>query len=182
MNKSILLAACVAGLIAGAAPALAATYRVADKFAIGGDGKWDYPSIDSTAQRLYLSRATHVVIVDTQTGRIAGDVPDTPGVHGIALAPGAGSRLCQRRKIRSGEGLRPEDARRDRHDSDRIEARCHRVRADDEAGIRLQRPQQQRHRHRRVEQQGGCHHSPSGSARGRPRGWRGEGVREYGEH
>jgi YVTN family beta-propeller protein len=90
MNKSILLAACVAGLIAGAAPALAATYRVADKFPIGGDGKWDYPSIDSTAQRLYLSRATHVVIVDTQTGHIAGDIPDTPGVHGIALAPALG--------------------------------------------------------------------------------------------
>jgi YVTN family beta-propeller protein len=87
MNKSILLATCVAGLIAGAAPAPAATYRVADKFPVGGDGKWDNPSIDSTAQRLYLSRATHVVIVDTQTGHIAGDIPDTPGVHGIALAP-----------------------------------------------------------------------------------------------
>jgi YVTN family beta-propeller protein len=90
MNKSILLAACLAGLVAGTAPVGAASYRVADKFPIGGDGKWDYPGIDSTAQRLYLSRATHVVIVDTQTGQVAGDIPDTPGVHGIAVAPALG--------------------------------------------------------------------------------------------
>ena len=59
-------------------------------FPIGGDGKWDYPSVDSATQRLYLSRGTHVVIVDTQTGHIAGDIADTPGVHGIALAPELG--------------------------------------------------------------------------------------------
>jgi YVTN family beta-propeller protein len=100
MTKSILPAASVACLIAGAALAgfalagaalaPAAPYRVADKFPIGGDGKWDYPSVDSTAQRLYLSRGTHVVIVDARTGHIAGDIADTPGVHGIALAPALG--------------------------------------------------------------------------------------------
>jgi len=90
MNNSVLFAACVAGLVVGGTPALAAPYRVADKLPLGGDGKWDNPSIDSTTQRLYLSRATHVVIVDTQTGHIAGDIADTPGVHGIALAPELG--------------------------------------------------------------------------------------------
>jgi YVTN family beta-propeller protein len=95
MKKSTLLAACIAALLVGAAPADAghadaASYRVADRFPIGGDGKWDYLSIDSSSQRLYLSRGTHVVIVDTQTGHIAGDIPDTPGVHGIALAPQLG--------------------------------------------------------------------------------------------
>src|ERR1700733_14609555 len=105
MNNSIPLRICIAALLATAAPptavpasaapsdaahASALPYRVADRFPIGGDGKWDYPSVDSTTQRLYLSRATHVVIVDTQTGRIAGDIPDTPGVHGIALAPALG--------------------------------------------------------------------------------------------
>lgn len=95
MNKSILLTACIATLLAVASPEGSArmdapSYRVADRFPIGGDGKWDYPSVDSTTQRLYLSRGTHVVIVDTQTGRIAGDIPDTPGVHGIALAPELG--------------------------------------------------------------------------------------------
>jgi YVTN family beta-propeller protein len=87
MKESILLAACVATLIAGAADAATASYRIADKLAIGGDGKWDFPSVDSAAERLYLSRATHVVVVDTRTGQITGDIADTPGVHGIALAP-----------------------------------------------------------------------------------------------
>jgi YVTN family beta-propeller protein len=90
MNKPILLAACIAALVANAADASAASYRVADTFPIGGDGKWDYPSVDTAAQRLYLSRGTHVVIVDTQTGHVAGDIADTPGVHGIALAPELG--------------------------------------------------------------------------------------------
>jgi hypothetical protein len=95
MNNSILLTVCLAALLARAAPAGAGhvdapSYRVTDRFPIGGDGKWDYPSVDSTTQRLYLSRATHVIIVDTQTGHIAGDIPDTPGVHGIALAPELG--------------------------------------------------------------------------------------------
>jgi YVTN family beta-propeller protein len=89
MNKSMLLAACLAALGA-AVPAGAAGYRVADKFAVGGDGKWDYPSVDPATQRLYLSRGTHVIIVDTQTGQVAGDIADTPGVHGIALAPAVG--------------------------------------------------------------------------------------------
>jgi len=95
MNKSILLAACFGALAAAPMPAGAAhvdapSYRVADKFPIGGDGKWDYPSVDSTAQRLYLSRGAHVIVVDTQTGHIAGDIAGTPGVHGIALAPALG--------------------------------------------------------------------------------------------
>jgi YVTN family beta-propeller protein len=95
MSKSILLAACLGGLLAGtapggASPAGTASYRVAEKFPIGGDGKWDYPSVDSSTQRLYLSRGTHVIIVDTQSGHIAGDIADTPGVHGIALAPALG--------------------------------------------------------------------------------------------
>jgi YVTN family beta-propeller protein len=90
MNKPILLTACIAALLASTADAGAASYRVADRFPVGGDGKWDYPSLDSATQRLYLSRGTHVVIVDTQTGHIAGYIADTPGVHGIALAPELG--------------------------------------------------------------------------------------------
>src|SRR3984885_14955451 len=105
MNNSIPLRICIAALLATAAPptavpasaapsdaahASALPYRVADRFPIGGDGKWDYPSVDSATQRLYLSRATHVVVVDTQTGHVAGDIPDTPGVHGIAPAPELG--------------------------------------------------------------------------------------------
>jgi len=90
MNKSILCVACIAALVASTAEASAASYRIADRIPVGGDGKWDYPSVDSTTHRLYLSRGTHVAVVDTQTGHIAGDIADTPGVHGIALAPELG--------------------------------------------------------------------------------------------
>jgi YVTN family beta-propeller protein len=62
-------------------------YRMTDRLPVGGDGGWDYPSVDPTTHLLYLSRASHVTIVDTGNGRIVGEIPDTPGVHGVALAP-----------------------------------------------------------------------------------------------
>ena len=43
--------------------------------------------MDSAARRLYVSHDTHVVVVDPDAGKVVGDIPDTPGVHGIALAP-----------------------------------------------------------------------------------------------
>ncbi|MGA2396959.1 MAG: YncE family protein [Steroidobacteraceae bacterium] len=76
-------------MLFAAAPvnALSAGYRLADRWPLGGEGGWDYPTADPAAHRLYLSRATHVAVIDTRTGKSSGDVPDTPGVHGIALAP-----------------------------------------------------------------------------------------------
>ncbi|MFI5304198.1 MAG: YncE family protein [Nitrospiria bacterium] len=44
-------------------------------------------AVDSEAQRLYISRSTHVMVVDLNTEKVVADIPDTPGVHGIALAP-----------------------------------------------------------------------------------------------
>jgi DNA-binding beta-propeller fold protein YncE len=64
----------------------AGDHRVIDRWALGGEGGWDYPTVDSAAHRLYLSRGTHVAVIDTRTGRPVGDVTDTPGVHGIAIA------------------------------------------------------------------------------------------------
>jgi len=66
--------------------AQSAGYRLADRWPLGGDGGWDYPTADPARHRLYLSRATHVAVIDTRTGKPSGEVPDTPGVHGIALA------------------------------------------------------------------------------------------------
>jgi YVTN family beta-propeller protein len=53
---------------------------------IGGEGRWDYICVDSTAQRLYIPRSTHVQILDLEKGTMLGDIPDTNGVHGVALA------------------------------------------------------------------------------------------------
>lgn len=94
-----ILALCVASLLASSiaqtvAPnAASATkvgpsgYHVLKTFALGGDGGWDYLVADPDNHRVFVSRSTHVMIVDVDTGKIAGDIPDTAGVHGIALAP-----------------------------------------------------------------------------------------------
>src|SRR5207237_2227640 len=57
---------------------------------LGGDGGWDYLTFDGSSRRLFISRATHVMVIDADSGRSLGDIPDTPGVHGIALAPDLG--------------------------------------------------------------------------------------------
>src|SRR5215467_1111770 len=62
-------------------------YHVVGEIMIGGEGSWDYLTADSAARRLYVSHATHVVVVDLDAGKVVGDIPDTPGVHGIAIAP-----------------------------------------------------------------------------------------------
>jgi hypothetical protein len=83
--------ASLALLIAAAAVAAAAPgYKVVNTFKVGGDGGWDYLTADATARRLYISRATHVMVLDLDSGKTVGDIGDTPGVHGIALAPELG--------------------------------------------------------------------------------------------
>ena len=56
----------------------------------GGEGGWDYLNVDSQARRIYISRGDHVDVVDADTGSKIGTIPNTPGVHGIALAPRLG--------------------------------------------------------------------------------------------
>jgi YVTN family beta-propeller protein len=76
-----------------ASVALAASgpgYKVVNTYAVGGDGGWDYLTADATARRLYISRGTHVMVLDLDSGKTVGDIADTPGVHGIALAPEVG--------------------------------------------------------------------------------------------
>jgi DNA-binding beta-propeller fold protein YncE len=65
-------------------------YKVVTTYNVGGDGGWDYLIADAAARRLYISRATHVVVLGLDSGKTVGDIADTPGVHGIALAPELG--------------------------------------------------------------------------------------------
>jgi YVTN family beta-propeller protein len=89
MKSFIVLAALlVAKPVAAAAPVV--SYQLAQTYVLGGTGGWDYLTYDSASHRLFVSRATHVMVVDPRTGSIAGDIPNTPGVHGIALAPNLG--------------------------------------------------------------------------------------------
>jgi YVTN family beta-propeller protein len=62
-------------------------YQFITEIPIGGEGGWDILTIDSAARRLYLSHATKVVVVDLNTNTVAGEVADTPGVHGFVAVP-----------------------------------------------------------------------------------------------
>ena len=80
-------------VVAITAVALAAAgpgYKVVNTYKVGGDGGWDYLIADGAARRLYISRATHVIVLDLDSGKTVGDIAETPGVHGIALAPELG--------------------------------------------------------------------------------------------
>ncbi len=70
--------------------AAGANYKIVQTYHVGGDGGWDYLLADSATHRVYISRATHVIVLDSESGNVAGDIPDTPGVHGITLAPELG--------------------------------------------------------------------------------------------
>ena len=77
-------------LAAGAMTAAGPGYHVVTTYKVGGEGGWDYLTADAGARRLYISRGTHVIVLDLDSGKNIGDIPDTPGVHGIALAPELG--------------------------------------------------------------------------------------------
>src|ERR1051325_9870188 len=61
-------------------------YKVTDRYPVPGNGSWDYVTIDSAARRLYLSHGTEANVVDADKGKLIGTIPDTPGVHGAAIA------------------------------------------------------------------------------------------------
>jgi hypothetical protein len=67
----------------------AQAYKV-EKYNIGGDGGTDYLTSDPATGRVFISRGTHVMVVDAATGKVLGDIQDTPGVHGIAIVAKSG--------------------------------------------------------------------------------------------
>lgn len=85
-----LLSAISVSLAAVALAAAAPGYHVIKTYKIGGEGFWDYLTADASARRLYISRGTHVIVLDLDSGKNVGEIADTPGVHGIALAPELG--------------------------------------------------------------------------------------------
>ena len=89
---TMLAAAVFAGPFLHAAPPApgASGYKIIKTIPVSGEGGWDYVTVDSDARRVYVSHATHVVVLDADTYAVLGDIPDTQGVHGIALAPDLG--------------------------------------------------------------------------------------------
>jgi hypothetical protein len=62
-------------------------FAVKQKFVLGGEGGWDYLTYDGAGKRLFITRGTHVMVVDPATGKQLADIPNTAGVHGVALVP-----------------------------------------------------------------------------------------------
>jgi len=62
-------------------------YKVETRYPVPGNGGFDYVTIDSAARRLYLAHGTQVDVIDPDNGKLIGTIADTPGVHGVALAP-----------------------------------------------------------------------------------------------
>ena len=90
MNVGRLLAAAV--LVSGYAYAAekAPEYRFIGEIPVAGDTGWDYLSIDAAARRLYVTRGTHIAVIDLDAQKVVGDIGDTPGVHGFAVAQDLG--------------------------------------------------------------------------------------------
>lgn len=70
-----------------APPAAGLRYQIIKTFHVGGDGGWDYLLADPVRGGVYISRSDHVILINDDDGSIVGTIPDTAGVHGIALAP-----------------------------------------------------------------------------------------------
>lgn len=62
-------------------------YRILKKIPVGGEGGWDYLTMDAAARRLYITRSSRVMVLDVEEGKVVGEVAKTPGVHGVALVP-----------------------------------------------------------------------------------------------
>src|ERR1700733_12840877 len=86
MTPALLL---LAGALAIPAAASAQTFTV-QKYDIKGEGGTDYLTAEPGTGRVFVSRGSHVMVVDGLSGKVLGDIQDTPGMHGIALAPKEG--------------------------------------------------------------------------------------------
>jgi len=68
-------------------------YHFIKEIPVGGDGGWDDLTVDSAAQRLYVSHAAKVVVIDLARDVVVGEITNTPGVHAIAVAPKSTAHL-----------------------------------------------------------------------------------------
>jgi DNA-binding beta-propeller fold protein YncE len=67
-----------------------ASYHIARDLKLGGDGRWDYVTVDTVNRRLFIARQTRVMVVDQESGKLLGEIPGLNGAHGVALAFQAG--------------------------------------------------------------------------------------------
>jgi hypothetical protein len=86
-----LLAIGISLAFAGAAPLTAQPqWQVMKTFHIGGEGGWDYVSVDPPNHRIFVTRSTHTQAIDEETGKVLADIPGQERSHGVALVPRLG--------------------------------------------------------------------------------------------
>ncbi len=90
MKKISVLLCCAAPLFAVAVFAASVNYQLLKKIPVPGSGGWDYVTVDAAARRVYVSHSAQVDVLDADSLAVVGTIPNTPGVHGIAIAPEAG--------------------------------------------------------------------------------------------
>jgi DNA-binding beta-propeller fold protein YncE len=88
MKKIIFILSILAGLIHTGSIAQSAktNYKIANRFAVEGDGGWDYLAMEEHTGRLFVSHGMITQVIDSRSGKLLGTIPDTKGVHGIAIA------------------------------------------------------------------------------------------------
>jgi DNA-binding beta-propeller fold protein YncE len=90
MKTVLLLATLIAAPLIAATPDAGGSYHVVQRIPVPGDGGWDYLTVDNASRRLYVSHGTKVDVLDADSGAVKGMIPDTLGVHGIAVVPKLG--------------------------------------------------------------------------------------------
>ena len=91
MTRRVLTALALLAAAGLAAPGVgyAQAFKV-EKFDIKGEGGTDYVAVEAATGRVFVSRSTHMMVVDGATGKVLGDIPNTPGVHGAGIVTKAG--------------------------------------------------------------------------------------------
>jgi YVTN family beta-propeller protein len=87
----VILAFVPAGYVLAVGGDNSASAKVLRKLPLGGEGRWDYLLVDPDTNRLYIARSTRFMVVSTESGELVGEIPDTPGAHGVALAADLGT-------------------------------------------------------------------------------------------
>ena len=67
----------------------AGPYHVSQTFHVGGEGRWDFVTVDAEHKLLYVPRSTHTMVLDATTGKTVADIPGQKGNHGVAIVPSA---------------------------------------------------------------------------------------------
>gem|GEM_PF-4034925 len=122
------------------------SYRFQKEIPIGGDGGWDYLTVEPTAHRLYVTHATKIVVIDTEKDAVVGEIAGTSGVHGFAAVPKLGHGFASNGKAATVSIVDLATLQTLGEGRDRREPRRHPLRTGTRRSLCVQRPQPLRHR------------------------------------